>query len=62
MDEYIKRSDVICLIEDKIKRCDTMPEAIVFASLRTAVMGLRSADVAPRAGKNISEKRERRTI
>ncbi len=49
MDEYIKRRDVIGLIEDKLKRCETMPEAIVCARLRTAVMGLHSADVAPRA-------------
>lgn len=47
--EYIKRSDVIGLIEYKLKWCKTMEEAIVCASLRTAVMGLRSADVAPRA-------------
>ena len=47
--EYIKRSEVVGLIEDKLKRCETVPEAIVCASLRTAVMGLRSADVAPRA-------------
>lgn len=47
--EYIKRSDVIGLIEDKIKRCKTVPGAFVCASLRTAVMGLRSADVVPRA-------------
>lgn len=47
--EYIKRSDVIGIIEDKIKRCETIPGAFVCASLRTAVMGLRSADVAPRS-------------
>lgn len=47
--EYIKRSEVVGLIEDKIKRCVTVPGAFVCASLRTAVMGLRSADVAPRA-------------
>lgn len=49
MDEYIKRSEVVGLIEDKLKRCDTVLEVLAFASLRTAVMGLRSADVAPRA-------------
>ena len=49
MDEYIKRSEVVGLVEDKIKRCETVLEAIDFASLRTEVMGLRSADVAPRA-------------
>lgn len=47
--EYIKRSEVVCLIEEKIKRCDTVLETLAFASLRTKVMGLRSADVAPRA-------------
>lgn len=47
--EYIKRSEVVCLIEEKFKRCDTVLEALSFASLRTKVMGLRSADVAPRA-------------
>ena len=47
--EYIKRSDVIGLIEDTHKRCNIIEEAIVFAYLRTMVMGLRSADVAPRA-------------
>lgn len=49
MDEYIKRSEVVGLIEDKLKRCETVHEALAFASLRTAVMGLRSASVAPRA-------------
>lgn len=47
--EYIKRSEVVGLIEDKLKRYETVHEALAFASLRTAVMGLRSADVAPRA-------------
>lgn len=47
--EYIKRSEVVCLIEEKLKRCDTVLEALAFASLRTKVMGLRSADVAPMA-------------
>lgn len=47
--EYIKRSEVVDLIESKIKRCVTVPGAFVCASLRTAVMGLRNADVAPRA-------------
>lgn len=49
MDEYIKRSEVVGLIEDKLKRCETVLEALDLASLRTKVMGLRSADVAPRA-------------
>lgn len=49
MDEYIKRSDVIGHIEYKLNWCKTMKEEIVCASLRSAVMGLRSADVAPRA-------------
>lgn len=49
MDEYIKRSEVVGLVEDKLKRCDTVLEALAFASLRAKVMGLRSADVAPRA-------------
>ena len=48
--EYIKRSEVVCLIEEKIKRCDTVLETLAFASLRTKVMGLRSADVEPMAG------------
>ena len=47
--EYIKRSEVVGLIEDKLRRCETVHEALAFASLRTKVMGLRSADVAPRA-------------
>jgi hypothetical protein len=46
--EYIKRSEVVALIEDKLKRCETVLEALAFASLRTEVMGLRSADVEPR--------------
>ena len=49
MDEYIKRSEVVDLIERKIKNCVTVPGAFVCASLRTAVMGLRPSDVAPRA-------------
>lgn len=52
MDEYIKRSEVVGLIEDKLKRCEIVHEALAFASLRTAVMGLRSASVAPRAEVN----------
>ena len=47
--EYIKRSEVVGLIEDKLKRCEIVLEALDLASLRTKVMGLRSADVAPRA-------------
>ena len=47
--EYIKRSEVVALIEDKLKRCEIVLEALDLASLRTKVMGLRSADVAPRA-------------
>lgn len=50
MDEYIKRSEVVGLVEDKLKRCDTVLETLAFASLRTKVMGLRSADVEPMAG------------
>jgi hypothetical protein len=46
--EYIKRSEVVGLVEDKLKRCETVLEALAFASLRTEVMGLRSADVEPR--------------
>lgn len=57
MDEYIKRSEVVGLIEDKLKRCDTVTEALSFASLRTRVMGLRSADVAPRA--EVADKKAR---
>lgn len=49
MDEYIKRSEVVGLVEDKLKRCETVLEALAFASLRTAVMGLRFADIAQRA-------------
>ena len=49
MDEYIKRSEVVGLVEDKLRRCETVLEALAFASLRTKVMGLRSADVAPRS-------------
>lgn len=49
MDEYIKRSEVVGLVEDKLKQCETVNEVLAFASLRIAVMGLRSADVAPRA-------------
>ena len=47
--ECIKRSEVVALIEDKLKRCEIVLEALDLASLRTKVMGLRSADVAPRA-------------
>ena len=52
MDEYIKRSEVIDLVEKAIKKCSTEKTTkgvLVCAHLRTAVMGLRSADVAPRA-------------
>ena len=52
MDEYIKRSEVIDLVEKEIKKCSTEKTTkgvLVCAHLRTAVMGLRSADVAPRA-------------
>lgn len=47
--EYIKRSEVVALIEDELRRCEIVLEALDLASLRTKVMRLRSADVAPRA-------------
>ena len=52
MDEYIKRSEVIDLVEKAIKKCSTEKTTkgvLVCAHLRTAVMGLRSDDVAPSA-------------
>lgn len=51
MDKYIKRSEVIGLVEKAIKKCSTEKTAkgvLVCANLRTAIMGLRSASVAPR--------------
>lgn len=47
--EYIKRDDVIELIKNAIRISDTVNEVLVCAHLRTAVMGLRPADVAPMA-------------
>lgn len=47
--EYIKRDDVIELIENAIRYSDTVNEVLVCAHLRKAVMGLRPADVAPMA-------------
>ena len=47
--EYIKRSMVVEIIEEEIRRQNSVSEVLTCAHLRTAVMGLPTADVAPRA-------------
>ena len=48
--EYIKRSEVAGLVEDKLRRCEIVLEALDLASLRTKVMGLRSTEGGGREG------------